>query len=153
MLRPLLVEKLTELSFDTAVRTAMEQASKDIESLQRGMTALPPNPDVGHTTVCCVSTGTARKCYRCARNHQVHKGPFKGAICHVCKVGHIQQACWTVAKMDKKETMGDDKQRMGKKNYNAREAAEEYDVTYIPEQCCSAQWPLCMLFLYWSNNW
>ena len=51
VLRPLLMEKLTELSFDTAVRTAIEQASKDIESLQRGVTARPPIPDVGHTTV------------------------------------------------------------------------------------------------------
>ena len=120
MLRPLLVEKLIKISFDTALSTAIDQASKDIESLQRRGTARPPNPDVGHTTVCYVSTGTARKCYRCAGNHQAHKDPFKGAICHVCKVGHIQQACWTVAKLDKKETMGDDKRRMGKKNYKSK---------------------------------
>lgn len=98
MLRLLLAEKLTELTFDRAVQrcVAIEQASRDIEALH-GSESIPTHPaneDKVDTTVCQVQVDTGRKCYRCNGNHAPFKCPFKTATCHGCgKRGHVRQAC------------------------------------------------------------
>ena len=63
MLRSLLAEKLTEITFDSAVKKciAIEQASKDIETLQ--WSGVGNHPDAEHTAVRYVSSRPTHRCY------------------------------------------------------------------------------------------
>ena len=99
MLRALLGETLTDLTFDKAVQrcVAMEQASRDVETL-RGEAGLQPRPHegtVGMAEVHQMTTGSTT-CYRCGGAHEARECRFRTATCFRCqKQGHVQRMCRT----------------------------------------------------------
>ena len=108
MLRPLLAEKLAELTCDRAVQRciAIEQASRDIETLQGGETAGTQVHETTDSIVCQVEVAKERRrnCYRCNGNHAAYQCRFKTATCHGCgKRGHLQQACRSPGKGGEKK--------------------------------------------------
>ena len=123
MSRLLLAETLADLTFDKAVQRciAIEQASRDIETLHGGETTDTHSSNKVKTdsTTCQdqVTAGARCKCYRCNGNHAAYKCPFKTAICHGCgKRGHILPACRNPTKGSEKEVNPKGKSQQRKVN-------------------------------------